>query len=247
MPLEEHLHEVCARAVTEEEMQRVVESSFKIGTGRPAPQYDADYVCPLKVVEERFVDHIVEIETSKSYPGLLTMYHLYTVDIVCTGLGEDDLNTLEFDHPDKEGRRKLKYVHAWVWMEWPQIQRYLFEGSELKEQKCMGSFTNAEALRCWLDRFNVDLSQWGQKTFRSIEDLYDEIENQESELEMWGREDGVPMVMRVAHVVQLQVKCNLEDLAGKFLVNTSSQNKNGSTRVTNRLLASKMSFAQKPF
>eukprot|EP00971_Amphidinium_carterae_P153169 3036306-Amphidinium_carterae.1 len=35
-----------------------------------------------------FRDHIIEVETSKSYPGLLTMYHLYTVDIICKGLPE---------------------------------------------------------------------------------------------------------------------------------------------------------------
>ncbi|CAE7940191.1 HERC2 [Symbiodinium sp. KB8] len=130
--------QVCRRAVTEEEMQRVVESTMKIGLGRPAPEYDPNYTCPLEVVNEHFVDHIIELEKSKSYPGLLTMYHLYTVDIVCTGLPLTDLNTLEFEHPDKDGKRKLKYIHAWVWLEWPQIQRYLFEGSELKETKRKG-------------------------------------------------------------------------------------------------------------
>lgn len=40
--------EVCRRAVTEEEMQRVVESTMKIGPGRPAPKYDPSYKCPLE-------------------------------------------------------------------------------------------------------------------------------------------------------------------------------------------------------
>ena len=40
--------EVCRRAVTEEEMQRVVESTMKIGPGRPAPNYDPSYKCPLE-------------------------------------------------------------------------------------------------------------------------------------------------------------------------------------------------------
>ena len=35
------------------------------------------------------------------------MYHLYTVDIVCTGLPLTDLNTLEFEHPDKAGYFRL--------------------------------------------------------------------------------------------------------------------------------------------
>merc|ERR1719277_2953288 len=108
-------------------MQRCAEAALKIPLGGPAIEYDPNYVCPLEVVDAFFVEHTIEIEESKSYPGLLTMYHLYTVDIVCTGLPATDFNTLEFDHPDKFGRRNLKYVHAWVWLQWSQIQRYLYE------------------------------------------------------------------------------------------------------------------------
>ncbi|CAE7588200.1 HERC2 [Symbiodinium sp. CCMP2456] len=214
MPLEENLHEVCRRAVTEEEMQRVVESTMKIGLGRPAPEYDPNYTCPLEVVNEHFVDHIIELEKSKSYPGLLTMYHLYTVDIVCTGLPLTDLNTLEFEHPDKDGKRKLKYIHAWVWLEWPQIQRYLFEGSELKETKRKGSFANAGALTTWLSQFDLRMEKWGKGTLKSVEALFKEIENEDSLLELWGRHDGVPMLMRVTHVLQLRVTSPEPSLKG---------------------------------
>lgn len=44
------------------------------------------------------------------------VYHLYTVDIIVSGLPCVDFNTLEFDAPDDDGRRKLKYVHAWNWL-----------------------------------------------------------------------------------------------------------------------------------
>jgi len=247
MPMEEHLHEVCERAVTEEEMQRVVESACKIGPGRPAPEFDPSYVCPLKVVKEHFIDHIIEIETSKSYPGLLTMYHLYTVDIICTGLPIVDLNTLEFDHPDKDGHRKLKYVHAWVWLEWPKIQRYLFEGSKLKERKVKGSFADATSLSLWLHQFALELDQWGKETFKSVESLWKEIETEETQLELWGRQDGVPLLVRVAHVLQLEVHTTDPRMSGKFLLNTWTQMPNGKARITNRLLASKLSLAQLPY
>lgn len=36
----------------------------------------------------------------------------------------------------RDGKRKLKYIHAWVWLEWSTIQRYLFDGSELKDWPC---------------------------------------------------------------------------------------------------------------
>lgn len=247
MPLEEHLHPVCERAVTEEEMQRVVESQCKIGPGRPAPEYDPNYVCPLKVVDEHFVDHIIEIETSKSYPGLLTMYHLYTVEIICSGLPIVDLNTLEFDHPDKNGYRKLKYVHAWVWLEWPKIQRYLFEGSKMKEKKRAGSFTDSQQLAIWLRQFSLELDVWGKDTYKSIDQLFRELEQEETELELWGRTDGVPLLVRVAHVLQLEVHTTDSRMEGKFLLNTWDQMPNGKASTKNRLLSQKLSLRSKPF
>jgi len=247
MPLEKNLHEVCERAVTEEEMQRVVESQCKIGPGRPAPEYDPDYVCPLKVVGEKFIDHIIEIEESKSYPGLLTMYHLYTVDIICSGLPRTDLNTLEFDHEDKNGHRKLKYVHAWVWLEWPKIQRYLFEGSKMREKKVKGSFVDATALATWLRQFNLDLDLWGKDNYKTVEQLFIEIDTEETELELWGRQDGVPLLVRVAHVLQLEVHSTDPRMEGKYLLNTWDQMPNGKASPKNRLLSSKLSLRQGKF
>ncbi|CAK9007268.1 Hypothetical protein (Fragment) [Durusdinium trenchii] len=225
MPLEQNLHEVCRRAVTEEEMQRVVESTMKIGPGRPAPEFDPSYQCPLEVVDEHFVDHIIELEKSKSYPGLLTMYHLYTVDIICTGLPLTDLNTLEFEHPDKDGNRKLKYIHAWVWLEWPQIQRYLFEGSVLKETKGKGSFGDAAALAMWLSQFDLHMDRWGKGTLKSVESLFREIENEDSQLELWGRHDG-------AH--QMSFEAAKESATGK-------------KRVTHTLPAMKLTLKDMPY
>jgi hypothetical protein len=233
--------------VTEEEMQRVVESQCKIGPGRPAPEYDPDYVCPLKVVGEKFVDHIIEVEESKSYPGLLTMYHLYTVDIICSGLPRTDLNTLEFDHPDKNGHRKLKYVHAWVWLEWPKIQRYLFEGSKMREKKVKGSFVDATALATWLRQFNLDLDLWGKDNYKTVEQLFIEIDTEETELELWGRQDGVPLLVRVAHVLQLEVHSTDPRMEGKYLLNTWDQMPNGKASPKNRLLSSKLSLRQGKF
>jgi len=247
MPFQENIHEICQRAVTEEEMQRVVESAFKIGPGTSAPVYDSKYVCPIKVLSENFVDHTIELEESKSYPGLLTMYHLYTVDIVCSNLPSVDFNTLEFDHEDAQGKRKLKYVHAWVWLEWSQIQRYLFEGSELKERKTTGSFPNAEALHRWLRQFDLPLSEWGQGKNRSATDLFTEVEKEQTNLELWGRHDGVPLLMRVVHVLQLKVCSSDSRLTGKFLLQKWAQTRDGQLKYINRLMAQKLSAAQLPF
>eukprot|EP00928_Gymnodinium_smaydae_P097042 TRINITY_DN869_c0_g1_i2.p1 TRINITY_DN869_c0_g1~~TRINITY_DN869_c0_g1_i2.p1 ORF type:complete len:894 (+),score=167.84 TRINITY_DN869_c0_g1_i2:57-2684(+) len=244
MPLEQNLHEVCERAVTEEEMQRVEDSICKIGPGSPAPTYDASYKCPLQVVSEKFIDHIIEIEKSKSYPGLLTVYHLYTVDIVCTGMPKTDFNTLEFTHADKNGERKLKYIHAWVWLPWTQIQRYLFEGSKLKESKAVNSFATDDELQSWLGRFFIPLDEWGTRSWKSVSVLHDELQSGSCHLECWGKEDGVPLVVRVAHVLQVKITSPELKHVGKFLFQTWHQSSGSSEQVIrNRPMSRIMSTA----
>jgi len=229
-------------------MHCVVDSAVRIGPGVEYPEYDPEYTCPLTVVDAKFIDHIIEIEFSKSYPGLLTMYHLYTVDVICNGLPAVDLNTLEFEHPDAKGQQKLKYVHAWVWLEWSEIQRYLFEGSELKELKQRGSFKNAAELRTWLGRFKgLDLEKWGQDKYRSVEDLFKEVEHQETYLELWGRHDGVPLLVRVAHVIQLKILSTDARQSDKFLFCTWVQDSQGRARTENRLPTKKLNIAEMPF
>lgn len=247
MPLEDNLLPVCERAISEE-MGCVVVAAFT-ASGNPEGQsveYDPDYVSPLKVVHVKFADHTIEIEVSKSYPGLLTMYHLYTVDIVCSGMPTLDFNTLEFKEADKEGKRKLKYVHAWVWLEWSHIKRYLFEGSKLQEKKEAGSFENKEALEAWLSQFNEDISFWGKQRYKSVGDLYKELENHETHLELWNRHDGVALLMRVVHLIQLKVRSDDPRQAGKFVFQTWHQMTDGRSRLVYRFPTRKLKLTDLP-
>lgn len=244
IPLEDNLHEVCKRAMAEE-MHEVVEAEFAIGPSVPPPQFNPNYRSPIKVEREHFVDYTVEIESSKSFPGLLTVYHLYTVDIVCSGLPDVDFNTLEFAPPN-DGRG-LKYVHAWNWLDWSMIRRYLFEGSTLKERKKRGSFEIEEELEDWLEDVGVDTSHWGEQGFKSVGDLWREVQAEEAHLELWGRQDGVPLLMRVVHVLQLKIVSEDHRLADKFLFQAWQQSPDGRARSINRLMSKKLSCAQVPF
>lgn len=228
-------------------MQCVVEAAYTVEPGAPPPERDPNYRCPLIVENEHFCDYTIELEESKSFPGLMTAYHLYTVDIICSGLPSVDFNTLEFDEPDKEGRARLKYVHAWNWLRWPMIQRYLFEGSKLKESKRAGSFQKEEDLGLWLKQLGVNTEQWGKDGFKSVGQLFDEVQREEAQLELWGRHDGVPLLMRVAHVLQIQVVSEEPHLAGKFLFQTWQQSSDGRARKINRLMSKKLSCSQVPF
>lgn len=243
MPFEENMHKICERAVCEEEMQRVEESIVKIVPGmvETVPTYDKSIGCPMKVEREHFVDHTTEIEVSKSYPGLITLYHLYTVDIVCSGLPTVDFNTLEFDHPDKDGNRALKYIHAWVWLEWSQIRRYLLEGSTLKERKTKGSFSDAASLGRYLSAYNLDVESWRSTGMSSVAHLYEELEKNTSNLELWGRHDGAPLLIRVVHAIQLKVRAADPRMADRFLMQMWQHTSKGEALTVNRLLAAKMS------
>jgi hypothetical protein len=245
MPLADNLHEVCERAVVEEEMCFVVDSAVKVQPNKPPPEHDPNYRCPLKVITEDFMEHTIEIEASKSYPGLMTMYHLYTVDIICSGLPTVDFNTLEFEHDvGKDGMRKLKYVHAWVWLRWDRIQRYLFESSEVKARKTKGSFQDAKQLATWLSQFDLGLEEWGRDGRKDPEALFKELENEETVLELWSRrEGGVPLLMRVVHVIQLKLASTDSRQAGKMLFHVWQQSGDGYIKNVNRPLSRKLSTA----
>eukprot|EP00439_Symbiodinium_sp_Y106_P058221 s1027_g8.t1 len=246
MPLERNLHEVCRRAVTEEEMQRVVDASTTIQPGYPAPEYDPNYVTPLRVVDEIFLDHSIEIEQSKSYPGLVTVYHLYTVDIICTGLPTLNFNTLEFESPEQAGHRKLKYIHAWVWMKFESIQRYLFEGSVLKERIEKGTFSSSEQLADWLAQFDIDLDSYGVGSMKSVADLWKEVEAEKTHLEHYGRVDGVPILMRVVHVLQVKLTNSHNHARGHFLIQERKQKSTGKLVSCGRHLATKFDAFRTP-
>eukprot|EP00932_Pfiesteria_piscicida_P017687 SRR837773.4565.p1 GENE.SRR837773.4565~~SRR837773.4565.p1 ORF type:complete len:586 (+),score=232.41 SRR837773.4565:233-1759(+) len=225
----------------------VVEAAFVLGPSNPAPEHDPDYECPLTVVDERFVDYTIEVEESKSFPGLQTAYHLYTVDIICSGLPGVDFNTLEYAEPDQSGKRKLKYVHAWNWLNWPTIQRYLIEGSVMKESRRKGAFSSPDELDNWLCRHGVSTERWGKDGFKGVPALFKEIENEEADLQLWGRHDGVPLMIRVVHVLQMKVVSDDPRLLNKFLLQMWAQSGEGHVRDVSRLMSKKLTCAQVPF
>lgn len=229
-------------------MGQLVDAETLIMPGSTLPFYDAANKSRINVVKEVFKDHVIEIEDSKSFPGLLTMYNLYRVDIVCTGLPTLNFNTLEFNEPDKDGQRKLKYMHAWVWLKLDVIQRYLFEGSTLKERVGKGSFESPEQLQDWLSQFGVVLSSSDSGRLKSVEELFEEVEKEKCSLEHYGRLDGLPILLRVVHVVQVKLT-NRHHLAHQsFLIQEAKQR--GSSRTwesVHRHLSTKVNMGRDDF
>lgn len=221
MPLERHLHEVCQRAVSEE-LEQVVDGETLIMPGSPLPRYNAATRSKIRVLRQVFLEHVIEMEQSKSFPGLSTAYHLHRVDIICSGLPTLNFNTLEFHQPDKAGNRKLKYMHAWVWLKFDVIQRYLFEGSTLKERVSKGTFDSAQKLEEWLSQFGVALRCNSEK-LKGAEELYQEVESGKCSLEHYGRVDGLPILLRVAHVLQVKLTNRHHQADQTFLIQEAKQ------------------------
>jgi len=248
VPVQDHLNEVCRRALAEE-MGFLEDASFELKRGRTVPSQESARPSSLEVERAEFIDYQVEVMERGSYPGLVTMYHLYTVDIICRGLPEKDFNSLEFHGPDESGVRPLKYIHAWRWLEWSEIQRYLFEGSELKERKQRGCFRGEADLRAWLARQpGIDLSTWGQGHLSSVRDLYDEVERDEAHLELWGRNDGMPLMIRVVHLLDLLVVSTDQQLQkgqseAKYLFQREKSYRDGAVITVNRHMSKKISMA----
>merc|ERR1712129_639184 len=108
------------------------------------------------------------------------------------------------------------------------------------ERKTQGSFPDATALSKWLSQFNLDLQDWGKGKHRSVQSLFAELENAVAHIELWGRQDGVPIVTRVVHVVQVRIQSADPRLGGKILVQKWAQNQNLELSYIERPFAKKL-------
>merc|ERR1712039_1116047 len=80
-----------------------------------APQYDQPAQTKLVIRKPRFTGHRVFTEESPTYLGLQTMYHLYTVELECSGLPEDDFTTSFTEHSGS------MLTLGWRWTVWQEV------------------------------------------------------------------------------------------------------------------------------
>lgn len=83
--------------VSSRNMDMFRSASKELSMGRVHPlRYDASKRPRALVEDVRFSDQTYEVEESRGFPGLLTVYHLYTVDIYQTGLPLTNFVSLQF-------------------------------------------------------------------------------------------------------------------------------------------------------
>jgi len=119
IPYDGEKFERYAENAVHEQLAYLVDMHFQIDAERPPTKDDAD-MSGVQVLRSQFKDHRNEVEESPSYPGLWTMYHLYTMEVDCTGLPVANFASLDFRTENQSRKSKLKYAHGWTWVSWPQ-------------------------------------------------------------------------------------------------------------------------------
>jgi hypothetical protein len=83
----------------------------------------------VKVDKVEFSDHRNDLEDSPSFKGLVTMYHLYTVEVECRGLPHSDFASLV----TQEGGKMLAF--GWKWVTWQQTLDMLHTRAKMLEHR----------------------------------------------------------------------------------------------------------------
>jgi len=83
----------------------------------------------VKVDKVDFSDHRNDLEDSPSFKGLVTMYHLYTVEVECRGLPHSDFASIV----TQDGGKILAF--GWKWVTWQQTLDMLHTRAKLAEHR----------------------------------------------------------------------------------------------------------------
>jgi len=167
-----------------------------------------------------------ERNTSPSFPGLMVVYDLYTIDAVVDGLPEGPFTTLE----DKGGGKVLTLNWGW---------KAVDVGAR--------AFDDAAALGEWLSNRGVDISQWGQGAAKPVDSLHHELEEGECVLVVEpATEDTPAKVLRRTSVAKVRV-CRTEADGTQVVLYEAKQTfPDGRTRNRNQILSEKMKAGEDP-
>merc|ERR1719265_2388927 len=98
----------------------------------------------------------------------------------------------------------------------------------------------------WFEQFSIDTRCWGTGTAKSAKSLWQEIENEESNLELFSKQDGCQNIVRVLHVLRGKVCSKASLQKQNFLFNTWQQFKDRRTRPRDVLMSKKVMTSEVP-
>jgi hypothetical protein len=154
LPLDEARFEQTAKEAVDDQLSYLVDAHFQmLGTEPNRTNFPKSNVQAAKI---EFSDHRYDLEASPSFQGLVTMYHLYTVDVECQGLPSADFASIV-----RLGG--VTYAFGWRWVTWQQALDMLHTRAQMMErvysnkrkenqQKVKQSLETLDALRSAVER-----------------------------------------------------------------------------------------------
>lgn len=116
-----HFFQAAAEKAVQGYLSHIKDLHYNIDTSELAPQLDNPR--PPKLAQVEFDSYIYDIDESPSFRGLLTMYHLYSLNVVCEGLPSQDFSSVSCTN----GRAE---AHVWRWVTWPTTLNMLHARSK---------------------------------------------------------------------------------------------------------------------
>jgi len=166
------------------------------------------------IFELNHIDHQETSEDSPSYPGIQTVYSNETLTGVMTVSDSTTLKRVSIvDKTRKDGMGKFEvkdpeqYVRGYQWMSEAEC---ISKGIELRPRNVDNDISslvyppiglNEDALFDYLMNNNVDVSRWGEGTFRSVSEFSEELVKGESTL--FRQENG--RIVRLVDIVVLKL------------------------------------------
>jgi len=133
LPFDDERFGESARAAVNEQLKYLTDPYFQLDEGVTVSIEEQE---PSGVVVKKveFVGHRHEVEESPSFKGMHTMYHLYTLEVVCDGLPLADFNSMCFtSSKSKEAGQPV--VNGWHWSTWQETLDVLHARTSTLERR----------------------------------------------------------------------------------------------------------------
>ncbi|CAK0792942.1 unnamed protein product, partial [Prorocentrum cordatum] len=116
-----------ANLAVQEQLGHLTDTHARVGPTSP-PERIQGYRPAVTASNIEFDDYRYDLEDSPSFKGMATMYHLYTVDVVCDGLPVTDFVSVVT-------QRGAMMLYGWSWITWQQSLDILHARAQLREHQ----------------------------------------------------------------------------------------------------------------
>jgi len=128
LPFDATKFDEAARQVVKENLSYLADVHARLDT-KDLPTKTSSEQSGVRVLKVEFSDHRFDLEDSPSFKDISTMYHLYTVDVVCEGLPHSDFASIAFD------AQGTPSAIGWKWVTWQETLDILHQRAQLLERR----------------------------------------------------------------------------------------------------------------